>query len=656
MENDKQISSRNRWVARLCWACYLLAVIWPGSWWGLHHVALMPGPWTFLALLIALVLIELPPTQTDRLHLCISRLTSSVPRPGWLIGGLAITAMFLFYQCAMHDSLYGDAPLFKDRMGLRTTSYDAKYLKELLALNFFDLKSGNTTVLSAVRLTSYWTGLTHTQVFRWLGSLSGGLYVWLWLSYVWKYLPGTRLRAGIALMGASAPFLQFFFGYEEIYAPVLLCLTAYLLWLLKYLQKPSMDVLIILIILLLCCLKLHGSSLILIPSALLAVYDGRRRVSTDSSPSISWRHLITRVMLPLTAGGLFVYLFVLGDHQDARFLAPDMDAYERLFLPIIPPDPPLDRYTLFHLNHFFDYFNMFFLWSGAALFFLMVVGLNYRHAIRWEAMPVKIMASTLYFYLLLFFAYNPLMSMPMDVDLFSLPGPVLIVTVLALAGQWRGRQPSMLLGPILALCLLALPVFWVNSDRQMLSHRLEKIGKHVFKTYWIRSAGDIHAGLDLVQDDSIQYLTRYLDVARELGPYALRGGDIEYANLLWKIARHYRTREKNYEEALRYHELARTFDASLAANYVGLMESHYFLRDYRAAYEHSLTLIELQYPTHKQAMRIAIDCGIQAGLRPELLKLTDQYLERWQDEDIVALNRELRVLLQDTLDDQDANP
>ena len=57
------------------------------------------------------------------------------------------------------------------------------------------------------------------------------------------------------------------------------------------------------------------------------------------------------------------------DYNDPRTLT-DFKDIDRLFLPVFSPEPPLDRYNLFSLNHILDYLNMMLMWSPAALFLI----------------------------------------------------------------------------------------------------------------------------------------------------------------------------------------------------------------------------------------------------------------------------------------------
>ena len=169
------------------------------------------------------------------------------------------------------------------------------------------------------------------------------------------------------------------------------------------------------------------------------------------------------IYIPICFVGAFLYFFVFQDYKDPRLLQ-DFRDIDRLFLPLLSPAPPLDRYNLFSINHIFDYFNIMMLWSPPALFLLVIIGLFYRKQINWKTPQIVITGLTFLLFTTFLFMINPLFSMPMDWDLFSLPAPILLIFVLALL---KDVQPTNLAGKILpgclALAILSLPTFIVNA-------------------------------------------------------------------------------------------------------------------------------------------------------------------------------------------------
>ena len=394
-------------------------------------------------------------------------------------------------------------------------------------------------------------------------------------------------------------------------------------------------------LLLFLSLKFHSSSFMLIPSFLLVLVLHMEKNRSLAKSLINWKNVVLFLMLPVILLGGIVYFFVLQDYNDLRFVNENVDIYTRMFLPILSPPPPLDRYTLFSFHHFFDYFNLLFLWSGAMLFVIVTVVWKLPHKIDWSHPSLIIFGTTLALYAFLFFMINPLMSMPIDCDYFSLPAAAFFFFAIALATQQNViAHFETLLAPGIGVALLCIPIFISNYSQSSLSQRMEHVGVYVFKTYWIRSAGDISAGIAL-EADTDRYEARYLSVLEQLRPHANESNDKEYANLLWRLAKYYRKTVKDYEKARLYHLEAFKYDPDLVANYIGLMESNYYLNQYEDAYKYSLKLVKYQYPNERQALRIAIECSMLAGFYQTTINHCNEYLQIWNDEDIRIIRDDL---------------
>lgn len=627
-------------IALIFWSFYGMALIMPQPLWGLHAYVFLPAPWSYILWLIAGYLIL---STLDFIRFL--EFFRAVKWSKYLHVLCPIMYVGLTFLFPIYNSPYGDADLFRDRMGTATQQFHVEYLKSFLSVNFLDLKTGNYSVLSAVRIISFITGWDHTLTFRVLNSLLGGVFVYIWIQFIKTYLHDHRSRAIALVLGVTAPFTQFFYGHFEIYGPVMVCMLGYLVATVRHIENPTRKSLLLAGVFLVLCLKFHGSSLLLIPSfVILVLMQGKYRHHLESF--LSWKNIAKYVLIPVPVIGFLLYVFLFKDFDDPRFLSGEIDYGERLFLPIQKPAPPLDRYTLLDFNHFVDFFNITFVWGGAIVFLIVVAAIIYSREIDWTELTFKVVVITMFLYGLLFFGFNPLMSMPMDVDLFSVPGPLfLVLGVILLKKLGAGRMIVKLSNGVLAIALLSIPIFVVNANPKLLSHRLETVGRYVFKTYWIRSAGDIGVAMDMMPEDLTITESRYQSILKDLEPFAIQGGDTEFANLLWQVGRFYRVKMKDYVKALEYHEKARIFDPDLIANYIGLMESNYFLERFEDAYRYSLKLVENNYPDTKKAFRIAIDCAIQAQLYTEVLQLSEAYLLEWKDEDIIQLNHEIKELL-----------
>lgn len=622
----------------LCFYC--LALLFPIPWWGLHHLAFWSLGWQLLFLIGAVglqiwgwrSLHQNPPSPKgwDR------------KLPFWVLLVFPLLAGLLFYQFPMAEPVYGDAALFQEKLGDRTLEYQGSYFEKLLSPNVFSPKNGNLTVLSATRLLSWKAGCTHQQAFRLIGCFCGISFVLLWLYFVRQQVPDLRLQLLLGLVGVTAPFTQFFYGYEEIYAPGFVAFLAFSMALVRCLQQPGWYRLVGLTALLWLALKTHSAAFIFLPAYGLAWWHFIATKKPQLRSFLSWKWVLIGIGLPVLLGGAVIYFFVLESYRDPRFLNLQVDIYERLFLPLLSPEAPLDRYTLLSFWHFWDVGQLISQWSLAAWFLLAVMAFSFRKQLRVHEVPVIALGFTLFLYLLLFFMVNPLMSMPIDADYFSLPGPVLLVLTLLLVRQ---ISASLLLqrasSGVLVLCLLALPIGLTNASPEPLGKRLESLGQHIFNSYWIRSIANVETGIQLQGLPPEEQLKHYEEVARAIEPLALPEKDHEYATLWQKMGRLNRDSLKNYKLALTFHKRANYYAPNLAANYIGLMDASYQLGQFDSAYHYSERLIELNHPSPTKALRIALQCAIMSGQRLEALKVCEAYLLLDPAEDVRTMRTEL---------------
>lgn len=617
---------------------YVIAALYPDSWWGLHFIAFFPPivKWLFFGIAFGVILFFL--LIKKKINLPAIKVKFISP---FIFIVVAIAMGLVYYNFPVYKSLYGDSEMFQEKMGERTEKNQDKYLQSLVSPNVFHPKIGNMTVLSGVRLLSYKYGVTHRRAYRWIDAVSGFLFVLLWLFFINWYLEDSMLKWVFYIIGLTAPIGIFFFGYEEIYAPSIPISAAYLMALVAYFKTKRVAWLYMAPVLLFLSLKVHSVFVLLIPSLIFAVLFHVLKGNSKWLAYLEWKRLAIWFFLPLVLFGLAVYFFVTKDYNDPRFVGPEVDVYGRTFLPILASQPPLDRYTMFHYYHFFDYFNMAFLWSAGAIFALISCVFFFRKAIDWNRPTVIAVGVTMLLFLMVYFAYNPLMSMPVDFDLYTLPGTTLLVLAAVVCSQVKvGNWARQLAGPVIGLGLLSISVFVVNSNSSMLSQRMHSLGVHVFKSYWIRSAGDIRAGAQLINntDEKIRY---YQSAIEKLESYAIEGKDPEYANLLLDLAKIYRNEKQDLRTAFSYHQQALRYDQSSGVYYIGLVDAAFRLDEYDLALAYSQKLIAYHYPSEQQALKIARDCAIMANQYQLALQYCDTYLNKWPDEDMAFVKSAL---------------
>ncbi|MCR9172529.1 MAG: tetratricopeptide repeat protein [bacterium] len=590
-------------------AFYLLALLFTESFWGFHFLTLAPSASVLFTLLIMVGFLILG-NQKKAL--------------GWLlqlrfnrIGKAAILAVLfgiLFHSFNFVNDAYGDALRHQKFLPEVVEELNQDRAAKAFTMNVFQSKIGEITVLNAVEIISYETGAKVTEVFRWIGTIFGMVFIFCWALFTDRYFEKNRMSNVILILGLLSPFIQLFFGHIEIYAPAITMTASTLMCLLLFLKEKKKLWGVLMLVSLLFAMKFHFVSILMLPTCALA-WGSYFKESLASH--ITWKKMWLWAIVPVVIIGIFAYIFIFKDHADPRFLNGEIDTSERLFLPTFSPEAPLDRYNLFSWNHLWDFFNVFFLWSVGGVF-VLIVTIFRRGKVDWHHHGLILLAMTLIFYVGLFFMVNPLLSMPIDFDLFSLPAPVFLLFSAVLLSQVKDGEFAVKMAvPVLMLSTLTIPIIATNHNVEATSNRLEYLGRHTFKTYWIRSIQTLRVGLEM---DPENYEKRLLSNIKKLEPYAIKGKDQEYANLLWKTGQLYR-KNGNAEEALKWHLASREYFADLNYNRIGIVESFYLLGQFDEALNESMELVKRKHPSEERALNIAFDCAIQAKNKEAVLKL-----------------------------------
>ncbi len=607
-----------RMIGVVVLAMYTLALVWPEHTWGFHAFLFLSPVVKFGLPALALGLILFG----NRIPALLSKL-KKVPY-WWVCIPVVVLLTYAFHSFPIESDFYGDAPRHMELFGEYVDTLDTKRTQNVFSLDVFNPKIGEITVLNGVERVAYATGRPTANVFHLMDVFSGLAFLLVWCLFVFRYTDVAMTRFVLVLLGVTAPFLQVFFGHIEIYAPYFVAVTAYLGLLFMYFKDPKQRTVWGLAALLLLCMKLHFVSVLLLPSFILAV--AHVRDPAKWATQLTWKNAFRYVLTPVVIGGILAYVFVFKDYNDPRVLDGSIDTSERLFLPVISPEAPLDRYNLFSVAHFLDFFNVLFLWSGAA--WLVVIFFVIRRKMEvWNKPEVLVTGMSLLFFCGLYFMINPLLSMPIDWDLFVLPAPLLLFLV---AGLLRHGELNahVFIAPVLAISMFAIPFFAVNADGKASSQRLQTVGEYCFKTYWIRSAGTITHALEM---DSVNMEARLKGIIRDLEPWAHKGDDKEYAHLLWYLAKYY-YRQKQDDKAIEWHERAAPYAVNYPVNTLSLVSAYYRAGDFRNAYLQSIQLVEKQYPSRLRALKIAIDCAMQAGHNDHALQLSEEVLQLYPED------------------------
>ena len=625
-------SNRLQAISLLFLAFYLLGTFFPDTWWTTHFLAFMTPEWRTSLLVISGGLVVASCLNPKGIQVSAGWQSLSDRFGLWIILLLVGLAGWMMIHFPIVQDSYGDAYKLLGTVQQQVSSIPEGTREALFS---FDLSpwAGHSSTLALVTYIAYFAEISYGEAFLWLDVACGCLFVFTWLSAVRWYLDRLSSRLVMGLAGITAPFLLIFFGHIESYAPVCLFFLVWMVGALVYIQKKQVRILWSLIPLLMICMKFHPIAGLFIPAVGLLFLHHYGHSSSWSFRALNWQGISRWILAPVFAAGAFLYFFVFGDYNDSRSLHETAMEFDRLFLPLLSPEAPLDRYNLLSFNHIFDYFCELFLWSPIALFVLVAILFAGKKRIQWNTLPILITGLSLILLAALLFVINPLLSMQMDWDLLAIPAPVFLMFVLVLVKQVEHSSfGGQLLPTSLALSLLSLPVFLIHAEVDAHSHRLERLGVRMYHTYYEWSGKVIQRALDMPTYDSRQaYEVRKSRILNELKPHAIRGIDFEYALLLLGEGKYHLRQSREYEKAFGFLKEAESFFPKEKNVSLYLMEANFLTRQNQEAFAYSMDLVRMQYPSEKKSIAIATQCALEAGIYGEALDLSQYYVQNWDD-------------------------
>lgn len=546
------------------------------------------------------------------------------------IGIISFVFMILTIVFAVVKDFYGDSYRFNSFL-----TKIPKIIPEGTNQKFFSYKltpwAGEGTILAMVTYIAYYLQITYKTAFVIFNSIFGALFVFTWLHFINHFFTVYRWKIILALAGISAPFVLQFFGHIEIYSPIVFMhlLFGYLTFL--YIKTEKKQLLWILVIVLLVNLKLHSVSLLMIPSMLLLLWKQIR----GNYPS--YKQIWYFIIVPIILMGTILYFFVLQDHIDDRSLQKTAMAFDHTFLPLFSPEAPLDNYNLLSFNHIFDFFSLLFIWSPIALLIFFFIVFTQRKKIKWNTPEIQLSGLSLFLYILFFFMVNPLLSMPIDWDLFSIPAPLLLLFIGSICIQLEKENTIFsikLLYASILLTVLSLPVFVMHQSEESLSHRLENVAVRIYSTYYEWAAKTADNAFSIGPEAHANRMKRGEHLLVKLKPQTQKGIDYEFSSLLIDQGRYYLRVLKEPKRALILFNDAQLYSEAKNAKLLSL-EAYFLLNDYENALKVSKELVQLQFPSAKKAIKMNIHCSLEAGVYNETFEASKTYLKNWPEDTTV---------------------
>jgi hypothetical protein len=640
--SNKETSSSNNLLIIACaiFGLYALGLYFPDTFWAFHHPAFLPDAFGPLIVFggVALTFYAYKKGLFNKLDAQVKPDADSLWRYG-----LPVLACFVFYQFPIFTDIYGDAHFILPQKGEFVEVLEQRYVDNLFSFDLFDSKIGTSTTVALIVSGSYYLGMTLDEVFRWFDALCGAGFVFFLLGIVQRVTSLKNNRLLLTLLVVGTPLTQVFCGHFEVYAPVYMLLAAFWYVVVRYYEDPSMKKLVLLFALVVLNIKFHTTGLLLFPIALaIAIYHVRK--IREQGQHIEWRTIFKWGVAPLYILGIITYIGITKSIFGPRRFT--IDTYiDAIFLPISSSDPaPLDRYNLFSGAHIFDYFSILFSWSAAAILILLVLFFVRRKQIQLMHPLVQISGYAMLLYLPLFFVFNPLFSMPADWDIMGIPGVTLLVfTILVVGTRKRKEQiekeikPSLtsrLFAPVIGLSIIGLSGMFVNTSSESQAHRIISMGKYQFRTYWLASSSYILTGINMLENDK-ERVKVHMGIIDELEQDAIMGEDLEYAQIVTKLAVHYRNAGEDPKETIQLLEKAHDYAPLLRDNVYEMVITYFFLGDFEKANEYVPTLVAMEYPNPNKALRVGIHTAIEAGAYEDAEEYCTQYLEQWPEEEFI---------------------
>ncbi len=684
----KYIQSRTFYfVLAFCiFSMYLFGAIWPDIFWSTHFLAFIPalGKYSFL-IITSLIILYAYKSEDRKLNLRFSLNNKSI-----LI--LSIIAALIFYYLNIANDYYGDAKNFNPFLDQKLLEIKDGLWKELFSIQF---KTGHARwgVFNLYSLVSYVLKTDMYQTFKIMDALFGAGYVYVWLHAINRYSKNTNTNFILALIGCFSPVLLIFCGHLETYGFVLFLLMAWGYLFVRAFNEKNKFLLWLLIPLFIICVRFNTPSIVLLPALILLFIHFYFKDNPKVNVLFELKNLFKYILIPLFILGLISYFFILGDYNDSRILNNETKDIDRLFLPLLSPEVPLDTYNLLSWNHISDFFMSFYFWSPGLLFLIGIIIINIKK-INWNNTLLLLILLTILLFLGFLFMINPLMSLPMDWDLYILPIPfVLIFLLLIFQNHSEIVFNKSIILYIVGLQLLIVPSFIVLMNKTMHSYRVESVGVRVHNTYYQHADSYLLYALQLLDGKEL-YSIRKNNLIDKLSPTINGKIDSNYAALLldeginlYADKDYIKSRDflllaeshnPNFNLTKKYLELVNTellrvpliiskkhldkannlvsegifylrqkkfynkalnnFNRAFFYNPTDLnivllqMEAYFSKKDFKRALIKAEILAEQKYPNQKQAFRFVIHCSLEVEDYKKAQDFSKNYLNIWPED------------------------
>lgn len=638
---------------------FLLGIFFPSYFWNTNQLNSFGKIGGLLIILIAIfVSFSGYWLKSDYLNSSVKNPKTKDLRIPFLI--LATFIGFLFYAFPMVTDFYGDSMFIMEDTDFIIKDYDNRLISELFTPHILDTKTGVKTYFEMSNFFGWLTQTNGTVVARVLGAIFGGLFAYIWLLFVARYIKVLGWRLILSFLGIVSPLVIVFMGHYETYY---YSYTAILMWISclgLYFKNQRKIWLYVLPVLFVILVKTHITNWLFFPSLVFVylyhfkekgIYKPIRmidaligKVMKNYKGFFSFKGMLFYVFIPFLVVLLYAYFFIYENHNGPRMFSEE--AFENtLFLPLYTDEkPPLDHYNLFSFTHFWDYWQLTFSWSGGVLFLLISFFTFLRKKINWKQPLLLILLTSSILFFVAYFVLNPLLSMPIDWDLFATPGLLFLPLTVIVVSQLQTKiNVNYFVGPLTSFALLAGLMVFIHLNPDLLAKKMSPLSQHVFKTYWIGSSTNFINVANLI-DDNQEQLDYYNQINKEMKPFAVKGNDKEYANILFKEGMLLKKTFQNNKEAVKVFEEAYEYSPLLGKNLFNLTTTYFELGNYKKAHQYVKDLVYIKYPPYERTLRIGVHISLAAKEYQSAANYAVTYLNRFKNNPtIVEVEQRLRT-------------
>lgn len=617
----------------------LLAALSPQALWGLNSLRFLP-----VGLMLLLSLLSIGGIAFgDRLLNLIPK-GNGEKRPWLLLRiGLGVFLGALTFVLPMALDTYGDSNYIRPDIDLVTPEWNPVILDGLFNFDLLDPKIGEKTFYSLLNLMNYLTGWKGTETLLLLNSICLGLFVFISTGLVDLKINSPKLKAGLYALIGLAPFTLLFYGHYEIYAPAFVIHMLFLWMAVVFFLHPNWVRTTLVVFCWILTIKFHITGVLYFPIVGMVFW----QVIKGQKVRLKSRRVHFVFLLIAALAGAYIYFVRTESFNGGRFFSEET-IFDVAFLPVVSAEPaPLDRYNLFSISHILDFFNLIFLWSPALVAGFCGVFLFFRKNIPFGSPEIIAFSLSSISMVGFFFVLNPLLSLPIDWDLFAFPALVLFAFLVAMLGEISSESPVSTLGGVMvALALAGFSWHLVHAAPDSLSTKLKNTGLWVHKTYYLGASTSLLHSMDLVSDP-VEKEAAFQEITVGMEKVAIRGLDNELAEI-YRIKGNEYFEAKDYAKALELFEEAAVWGPNFTSNNYKRFISRFMLQRYDSALEMVPILIADKYPSQAKALKMGIHTALEAGNYARAKVYSQNFLGLFpEDEFIGRISADL-----DTLEDK----